>query len=307
LVLLLGLRLKKKPYITFIVFVINLFVFITPVTSDGILPSFSRDGLYITNLDVGQGDCCCIQTPEGKCVLIDGGSTDIKEVGRYRIVPFLKYYGIDTIDYMIITHSDADHISGLSEILADERHFGLTVNHVVMPDIQNKDENYLAFERLIPGGPLYIKTGDAIRIGEVTLTCLHPSIGFQWEDVNDYSTVLELEYKDFHGLFTGDLGFHGEEEMVQEIARVQREIPDVDYLKVGHHGSKNSSSEAFLSRVRPEIAVASAGENNRYHHPAKEALERLDAVGAYVYCTKEAGAVTTWTDGEQIRVSEFID
>ncbi|MBQ6538447.1 MAG: hypothetical protein IJL75_06035, partial [Eubacterium sp.] len=80
---------------------------------------------------------------------------------------------------------------------------------------------------------------------------------------------------------------------------------DVDYLKVGHHGSKNSSSEEFLKVIKPEIAVASAGKNNRYHHPAKDAVERLENIGARLFCTIETGAVNTYTDGEQCYVSSF--
>ena len=82
-------------------------------------------------------------------------------------------------------------------------------------------------------------------------------------------------------------------------------LADVDYLKVGHHGSKNSSSEDFLKLIKPEIAVASAGKNNRYHHPAKEAVERLNRAGAKLYCTIECGAVNTFSDGKQYFVSQF--
>ncbi len=307
LVLFSGLLLKRKKALQLMLYLLNCIVLILPVTTDSFFPAFGRGEVTITNLDVGQGDCSCIIFEDGRCVLIDGGSSDVKKVGRYRIVPFLKYYGIDTIDYMIITHSDADHVSGLEEILEKEGNFGLTIGHVVMPQIQNKDENYSVFEKLVPGGPIYIKAGDQIRIGGGAFTCLHPAEGYRWEDANDYSTVLEFEYGHFKALFTGDLGFHGEEAMKEEMARLQRDIPDVDYLKVGHHGSKTSSSETFLSKIKPEIAVASAGENNRYHHPSKEAVERLEKAGAKFYCTIEGGAITTRTDGESIKVSEFID
>ncbi|MBQ7200313.1 MAG: hypothetical protein IJS24_02950, partial [Eubacterium sp.] len=162
------------------------------------------------------------------------------------------------------------------------------------------------------------------------LTCLHPSRGYDWEDANDYSTVIELDYDDFKGLFTGDLGFHGEEELLEgvrlnddgtepasmtadagagesaEADSISSCLKDVDYLKVGHHGSAYSSSEAFLSVIRPEISVASAGHNNRYHHPSPEAVARIKDTGSAFFCTIDSGAVTVFTDGTNISVDKYI-
>ena len=287
---------KKKPYtvMKLILLFINVLLFIVPDN----IPS----DLTITNIDVGQGDCACIMC-EDKVILIDGGSSDVSEVAKYRIVPFLKYYGIDTIDYMIITHSDADHVNGFEEILNKEDHFGLSIKNVVMPQISGIDKAYNNFEKIVNASHknlIRICAGDMLRFRDMSLTCLHPNVGYAWEDANDYSTVLELNYKGFKGIFTGDLGFHGEE-------AVAMRLEDVDYLKVGHHGSKYSSSESFLSKVRPEIAVASAGYKNRYHHPAKEAIERILSCGSTFFSTIDSGAVTTHTDGMNIRVSGFRD
>lgn len=322
--------LRKRGVIVLLVLILNVILMILPVTDStgSLFPIFSRNDLTITNLDVGQGDCSCIRLMGGETVLIDGGSSDVKQVGKYRIVPFLEYMGIDTIDYMIVTHSDSDHVSGLMEILEDPEHFGLTIRHVVLPKIREKDEAYRELEEIVKKtgnsiedagkvdgqnkkgdagevSLIYISAGDRIRLEDATFTCLHPTPDYRWEDVNDYSTVIQLNYGDFTGLFTGDLGFHGEESMEQASKKEGKGLPDVDYLKVGHHGSKNSSSKSFLSEIRPEIAVASAGENNRYHHPAKEAVERLESSGATFFCTIDAGAVTTRSDGKNIRVETF--
>ena len=285
---------RVNPTVKLIILIINVLVFLLPSR---------QPGLTIINMDVGQGDCACIICDD-KTVLIDGGSSDVKEVAKYRIVPYLKYMGIDTIDYMIITHSDADHINGFEEILNKDDHFGLLINNVVIPDISGIDTAYTKFEseaKTANGveNVIRISSGDMIRLSDMTLKCLHPDRAYAWEDSNDYSTVLELNYGDFKGLFTGDLGFHGEE-------AINERLEDVDYLKVGHHGSKGSSSLTFLRRVKPEIAVASAGINNRYHHPAKEAVERITDCGATLYCTKDDGAVTTWTDGERISVEKYL-
>ena len=316
--------LHHKAYPVLIVLFLNVIVLLLPVT-DKVgewFPSFGYSGLMILNIDVGQGDCTCIRSEHGKTILIDGGSSDVKEVGRYRIVPCLKYYGIDTIDYMVITHSDADHVSGLKEILEKDGHFGLSVKCVIMPEVKNPDDAYKEFEDIVrkagagtdetsqknSTGSIdlsKVSAGDQLTLDGAVFTCLHPTPDYVWEDVNDYSTVLQLSFGDFKALFTGDLGFHGEESMKAEALRKGTALPDVDYLKVGHHGSKNSSSDTFLSLIRPEIAVASAGKNNRYHHPSKEAVERLKASGALFFCTIESGAVTTRTDGINIDVVTY--
>ena len=300
----------RRILVTAGLMVLNLVLFLVPIPAKPgeVFPGFRREGLTITNLDVGQGDCACVQTADGSTILIDGGSTDVKEVAKYRIVPYLKYRGIDTIDWIIVTHSDEDHVNGLVEILKNEGHFGLKLGTVVLPAIDGPDDNYIQLEHEIKKAGValsYINTGYEMTISGVRLICLHPSAGYVWDDVNDYSTVLELEYGSFRGIFTGDLGFHGEESLTEELTGLGRSLDDVDYLKVGHHGSKTSSSEAFLSTIRPEIAVASAGEGNRYHHPSKEAVDRLEAAGAEFFCTIESGAVTTYTDGNRIWVTTF--
>ncbi|MBO6108354.1 MAG: DNA internalization-related competence protein ComEC/Rec2 [Eubacterium sp.] len=293
------------------VLVINITLFILPVTAteDTFFNSFSLKGLSITNLDIGQGDCTCIRLKSGETILIDGGSSDIKEIAKYRIVPFLKYYGIGRIDHMIMTHSDEDHISGIKEIIEREDHFGLELGSLIMPDISKPDDNYKSLEQAAKEAKglslIKIKAGDELRLHDVRLFCLHPYLGYDHEDANDYSTVIGLEYGAFFGIFMGDLGFRGEREMIRYQKEHNGVLRDVDYLKVGHHGSKTSSSEELLSIIRPEIAVASAGFENRYHHPANEAVERIEKSGARFYCTKDSGAVTTFTDGESINVYQF--
>ena len=305
--------------------VINIILFILPVTSDNtIFPVFSRDGISITNLDTGQGDCSYIKLVDGTVIMIDGGSTDIKNTARYRMVPFLKYMGDDTIDYMIMTHSDEDHINGFEEIIKKDDHFGLKVGHVILPKVDDPDDNYIQFEHTVKeyAGDtdiLYMSKGDELHLSGALITCLHPGEGYVWGDANDYSTVIQLDYGRFKGLFTGDLGFHGEDEMLKGMGSYPADaaggsqtytaaacLQDVDYLKVGHHGSKYSSSEAFLSVIRPEISVASAGHNNRYHHPSPEAVRRIRDAGSDFYCTSDCGAVTIHTDGDMISVDTFL-
>lgn len=264
------------------------------------LPVRRGSDLKITNLDVGQGDCTVIRSA-GKVLLIDGGSSDVTQVGKYRISKFLKYYGIKAIDYLFITHSDSDHVSGLREILCEPDHMGFEIGMVVMPEIEKRDEGYEALEKEIRQKGVMVqkmRKGDALQFGEMELKCLHPSPDYDWKSENDYSIVLQVSYHRFLGILTGDLEKAGEDAILDS-------LEDVDYLKVGHHGSKGSSSQDFLEKLKPEIAVISAGKGNRYGHPAEETLERLGAIGAKIYSTIDCGAVTVEVDGEGCQIIPY--
>ncbi len=256
--------------------------------------------LRITSLDVGQGDCILIRTGEA-VLLIDGGSSDVEEVGKYRISRFLKHEGIQKIDAVFFTHSDSDHTGGLLEMIQDRHYMNFNIGKIVLPDIRKQDEEYRKLESACRRSGIPVQKmgrGDREAYGELNLECLHPYYGYEWESENDYSLVLQLEYRGFTGLFTGDLERAGEEEILNQ-------IQDVDYLKVGHHGSAGSSSWEFLEKVRPEVSVISAGENNRYGHPSGETLERLAKIGTRCLCTAESGAVTVDFEGGEIRVNTY--
>ena len=138
------------------------------------------------------------------------------------------------------------------------------------------------------------------------LTYLHPEEGWNSADPNAYSTVMYLTYRNFTALFTGDLEGEGEK-------LVKEKLPDIlpargiTLLKVAHHGSKNSTDEAFLQAVNPQIALISSGRNNRYGHPHEELLERLEDCGCLIYRTQESGAITVRVRNGKVRVEEYID
>lgn len=266
-------------------------------------------GLHITFLDVSQGDGIFFQSDRGRNYLIDGGSSDVSKLGKYRLEPFLKANGIGTIDYAFVTHADTDHISGLKELLGKETH--ITIKHLVLPDTSCKDEAYEELVSLAEKNKtdiLYIEKGDVIRDGELSITCLHPTKEYKTKSRNGYSTVLSMEYKDFQGLFVGDLEKDGED-MILDTRNEEGEemLLDYDLLKVGHHGSKSSSQLEFLTSALPEISVISCGKNNRYGHPHEEVLDRLEAVGSKVYLTMDSGAITVNTDGERMRIKKYLE
>ncbi len=266
-----------------------------------VLPVPKENKLQITNLDVGQGDCTCVQIKD-KTILIDGGSSSVDQVGTYRIQKYLKYYGITKVDYVFLTHSDGDHVNGITELLEKKDSSGIEIETVVLPELKKTDTNYHTLEEVCKRNTVPIRKmqrGDSIVLPEgMKISCLHPTFEYNWQSENNYSLVLQITYGTFTGLLTGDLEQEGEEELI--------ELPkNIDYLKVSHHGSKGASGEGFLSIVKPEIAVISAGKRNRYGHPAKETIARLQKTGAKIYSTIDSGAVTVSTDGREVEVTSF--
>lgn len=272
-------------------------------------------GLQATVLDVGQGDC--IYLSEGSMhMLIDGGSSSKSDVASYQIAPFLKHEGVSRLDAVVATHPDSDHISGIRAMLetAAEKE-DIEIGALYLPDVGNagRNESYRELENLASqaGVPVcYIGSGDRIQHGRVMLTCIHPEKGWNTEDANAYSTVLHLAYDGFTALFTGDLEGAGEQRVLQIVR--QDGIQDLDFrnttlLKVAHHGSENSTSEAFLQELNPRIALISAGRDNRYGHPHKKLLERLGKQGCMIYSTRENGAVTVRVYGGKVTVETFLE
>ncbi len=249
-----------------------------------------------TQLDVGQGDSACI-IYEDKTYMIDGGSTSEKEIGKYVLERFLKFYGRQQVDVVFITHSDADHINGILELVKRQGQSGVEIGAVVVPKIEKQDENYMSFLQTLErrNTKVYtMKKGDVYRKDELSFSCLHPTPDYEWESENDYSLTLDICYKDLKILATGDLEEAGES--VLELTGKR-----YDVLKVGHHGSKTSTSQELLNQINPQVALISCGKNNRYGHPAQEVVERLEKVGSMVCCTTEYGAVMIEV-GEEIGV-----
>ena len=266
---------------------------------EGFLP---RDEVSVTVLDVGQGDCIHIRGPSAD-ILIDGGSSDVSDVGTYRIGPCLLSRGADSLDYVFVTHGDQDHISGIREMLEDQT-FGVRICNLVLPPAKYHDGvlQGLAFTAAEAGTRvLVMDAGEKITDGGLTLECLAPEADAGLEPGNEASLVLEAEYGAFRMLFTGDVEGSGENALVSS-GRLER----CDVLKAAHHGSKNSGSDGFLDIVQPSLTLISAGRDNRYGHPHAETVERLKKTGSKIYSTQENGALTVRTDGRRIRISGTV-
>ncbi len=274
-----------------------------------ILTFHPRPGFEIDMIDVGQGDGIVLSCGH-KSILIDGGSTSEKEVGRYRIIPFLKYKGIGTLEAVVMTHEDEDHISGILEILENMERGGIRVKKLILPEIDqgSRGENYFLLEEkaLSLGIPvLYINSGESMNLGKVEVYCLNPALGMKTDSANEYSTALLVKYGGFTALLTGDVEGAGQ---VYLKSQLQKEgIHDIALLKVAHHGSGYTTDAEFLEMIRPKAALISCGRDNAYGHPHRDLLERLEEAGAQIYRTDQSGALKVSAFGDKIRISTYKD
>lgn len=256
----------------------------------------------ITAADVGQGDGIYARGPKGGRYLFDGGSSDVKHVGQYRLEPFLKSQGTGTLDYVFLSHGDADHMNGIEEMIERQK-FGVRIRHLVLPQEKFWDEALLRISRRAEKAGikvLQMKAGDKIQEQEMEITCLFPGDGFDGEKGNESSLVFQLEYKNFCMLLTGDVEGAGEEALAEN-----KDLKNCQILKTAHHGSKNSTIPKILEQTQPQYAVISCGKNNRYGHPHKETIERLEKAGCEIRSTAVCGAVMIWTDGGKMTVETF--
>lgn len=262
--------------------------------------------LRITCLDVGQGDGIVVETPENYRFLIDGGSSNKTGVGQYQILPYLKYRGIPRLDGIFISHTDEDHISGVRELLElmGKRLISLRAECLYLPDWEETPEAWEELCALAENAGVkvrLVKEGDRLAAGKLKIGFLAPASGSRGDDGNEDGMVLKLDYGSFCGIFTGDIGEKTEAELLRKGL-----LCDVDFLKVGHHGSRYSSSRMFLEKLRPEYGVISCSASNTYGHPSPEAVERLEEWGCQVRYTMKSGAVTLMTDGERIGLREWL-
>ncbi len=265
-----------------------------------LLARYPAHNLQVTFWDVGQGDGICMELPDGRVYLMDGGSSDVSKVGNYRLVPFLKAKGIRKIDAIFLSHGDADHINGIAELLKEKQ---IAITCLCLP-AGTEQEEFAEITDLAQARSISVRTiqvGDSWENNGARFWCLNPTDAM--ENGNAASMVLYMEYQDFSMLLTGDLEGEGEKN-VAVLLRANA-ITDVSILKVAHHGSKNSTKEEFLQQCSPTVAVISCGERNTYGHPHKETLERLNDAETTVYRTDCSGAIQITVTGNRMKVTEY--
>lgn len=248
----------------------------------------------IAFLDVGQGDSTVISTFDGRAIVIDGGGWYGTEIGKNTgvkvVEPYLEYLGIKELDGIFLTHFDSDHMIGVIELCENVPVKALYISSYPYEDTQN----WQTLKEILEKQNIMLYTvgaGDAADWGkDGKIDCLYPLEGvkFLGDDDNHGSLVLKYEYGGTKVLLTGDGATEDERVMLSKGTQVSAEI-----IKLGHHGSKYSSSEAFLSAVSPSIGIISCGLGNIYGHPHEETLQRLNAQGISVYRTDTQGTILT--------------
>ena len=237
--------------------------------------------LKVHFIDVGQGDAILITAPDGKTALIDGGETDSG------VVQYLKNQGVQKIDLMIATHPHSDHIGGLVQVLRTMPVAKVVTNG--QPHTTKTYENFLDGIASAKAEYVEVKRGDTIALGGLTFDVLSPTSTSG--DMNNNSVVLKLAFGKTTFLFMGDAQKEAEASILAASIPVKADI-----LKVGHHGSRTSSTPSFLAQVKPTVAVYSAGIGNSYGHPHPETIAALTAVGAQIYGTDVNGTIIVTAD-----------
>lgn len=248
----------------------------------------SADKMYVSFIDVGQGNCTLLRCG-GKAILVDSG-----EVGAAQtVINYIKNLGIDELNCVLVTHPHTDHMGAMTKIL-----YEFKIDDLIMPEIPEKiiptNKTYEKFLTAVSdnaGNVIAAKPGETYSYGEMTLEIFAPLRDY--DNLNDMSAVSRISYGDTSVMFTGDATTTVEKDLLKK---------NIDYsatvLNVGHHGSKTSSSEAWLRAVNPKYAVICCGENNDYGHPHSVITKRLEELGIEYFETDLLGTIVFESDSK---------
>lgn len=258
--------------------------------------------LRIFFIDVGQGDSTLIITPDKKTVLIDGGGSDSFDVGEKVLLPYLLDRRILKVDYVLISHFDTDHATGVAQILGK-----IDVSSIILTRQLEENDIYrhilsIAKEKKIK--LIYVKEGDVLKIGGIKISIIHPENKLMINNpMNNNSIVCKVEYNSFSMLLTGDIEMEAEELILRKNINLK-----ADVLKVAHHGSKTSTTGEFLKAINPKVALIGVGKNNNFGHPSNEVIQRLKENGTRIYRTDENGeiSITVNKKGRIIKIQRCI-
>ena len=252
----------------------------------------------INMLDIGQGDCFVVNDGNNDIYISDCGSTTVQNVGKTRLLPFLKSKGWGKVDTIFISHMDKDHVNGVNDLLKCAE---ITIGRIIISASYKSDKlNCAELEELKERAKMrdiklfYMKKGDEIVGKDISFRCIYPTGEEDIEDQNEASIVMRMDYKELSMLFTGDIAGSTEEKIIEGS---DKDTLDCDILKVCHHGSKNSSTDDFLKKVSPKLYLISCGLMNRYGHPHRDALSRMTEEGGRILRTDHMG-------GTQIKLAD---
>ncbi|MFA5838821.1 MAG: ComEC/Rec2 family competence protein [Candidatus Paceibacterota bacterium] len=279
--------IQKYLKILILIFLLSINFFIW----SSVFAQEDQNKLKVVFFDVGQGDSIFIETPNGNQILIDGGPDKkvLRELSK--IMPFHDR----SIDIVMISHPDKDHIGGLPSVFEN-----YDVSAFVEPGVGADTDIYNILKNLVKDENSKIilaRNNMVFNLDEnIFLKILFPDRDVSGMDTNDASIVAQLVYGNNEFLFTGD----SPQKIEEYLVLINGEKLSSDVLKVGHHGSKTSSSKSFIGFVSPEYAVISVGADNKYGHPNKEVIDLLNEFGSKILKTSESGTIVFETDGENL-------
>lgn len=269
-----------------IIIVVLIFVGVPFVSSN-----LRRVGTIIICADIGQGDGTVVISPTNRVAVIDTGGLANIDTGARIMVPILRYMGRNKVDYLFVSHADFDHIGGGAGLVRN-----INTGTIVLPNEQFRDDEVENINKMLLKSPKsnveFAKAGKVYDLGGTSIRIIADG---EKRTGNDASTLLEVvdQVSGRNMLFTGDISTKREEELSP--------LPKCDVLKVAHHGSSASTSFEFLRQVRPLLAVISVGYHNRYGHPSKATVERLELAGALVTRTDRDGCIIIGFEKDGIR------
>jgi competence protein ComEC len=265
--------------------------------------------LRIDFLDVGQGDSAIITFPNGETMLVDGGGRinysddedfepDKARIGEMVVSEFLWERGLSQIDHIMASHADADHIQGLVDVASNFK-----IGKAYFASVQGESKDYLELSGVLDRrgvGRQFLLAVDSFEIGGVRIDVLHPSLSESGLTENNRSLVVSLSYGEKRILFTGDIEREAEARLVNS-----GKLSDFDMVKAPHHGSRTSSTQAFVDAVRAEMVIIPVGRRSMFGHPHTEVVGRWKLLGGATMTTGSKGTITVLTDGSTLEISQF--
>ena len=264
---------------------ISLTIFITYSSCFGVLIAHF--------IDVGEGDCILIQMPDNKNILVDTGNLS----AGYKVEKYLKSKKISHLDCVIITHMHPDHVGGIFNVLPK---YG--INIIYYNGYRPQDnEFFLELINLAEDLNITMKilnSGNKLLFGKVRLDALSPIKPLSG-DMNKDSVVIKVIFGKISFLLTGDLNSNGEKRLIEAGCNLKSDV-----LKLGHHGAEDASSEEFIDKVVPKIAILSVGKNNRYGYPSEKVIARFEIKKIPLYRTDLHGTIIIQTDGDNMSINK---
>ena len=285
-IVMLTIRRKNHVPISFPKYFLSFLIAIVVLSNNPFFPN------TVSMLYVGQGECIVIRTGMHSAIMVDCGSSSQDDIARYTVLPFLKASGIKKIDALFMTHSDSDHSNGIQWLLENGDSSCLRIENLCLQKLPDsmKAKAFVDIEKAAKEGKVavnFLRQESYVNLNSWKLQCLWPEPIHYLNDTNGDSMVILASCGSFDFLLTGDIT----EQAEWYLSPIVRKLPSVDVLKVAHHGSYSATSESFLDSLKPGAAIISAGINNRYGHPHKTVLERLEARHIPYFVTAENGEI----------------